>query len=121
MLSKRVRLALSAGVLGLALTATLTAAANADGAQSGARVVPACESAAVKVTEKDGKLIATVNGKEHEVARAAEVKPADSVPAVAAESGASGSGTDSGSAQAVAASELTPAATVPCGSEAAAE
>ncbi|WP_433213561.1 hypothetical protein [Microtetraspora malaysiensis] len=119
MLSKRVRLALSAGVLGVALTATLTAAANADEAPRPGPV--ACENADVTVTEQDGKLVATVDGKEVEataagtVTAAAVITPAKSVPAAPAASvaDADDSGASVGDASAVApmteATEVTPA------------
>ncbi|MFF3670434.1 hypothetical protein [Microtetraspora malaysiensis] len=133
MLSKRVRLALSAGVLGVALTATLTAAANADEAPRPGSV--ACVNGNVTVAEKDGKLVVTVDGKEVKVVRkevtgtaaavttpaesvSAEAVPAESVPAelVPATSGASESGTSAGDASAGtsvagAAVESTPALT----------
>ncbi|WP_067134518.1 hypothetical protein [Microtetraspora malaysiensis] len=88
MLSKRVRLALSAGVLGVALTATLTAAANADEAPRPGSVE--CVKGNVTVAEKDGKVVMTVDGKEVKVVRkdvtgtaAAVMTPAESVPAEA--------------------------------------
>ncbi|WP_067177382.1 hypothetical protein [Microtetraspora niveoalba] len=119
MLSKRARLALSAGVLGVALTTTLAAAASADEAPRPAPVV--CENADVTVTEKDGKLVGIVDGKEVEATAAAVVTPAKSVPAT---SGAADSGTGAGDASAaasvaVAAAVSTPART--CVSSAATE
>lgn len=135
MLSKRVRLALSVGVLGVALTTTLAAAANADETPKGTSVVSECKNADVTVTEKDGKLVATVDGKEVEVSAAAEVTPTDSVPAAKADSTDSagtskaseltpakvkaGAADSTDSAAASKASELTPAYTAPCASSAA--
>ncbi|WP_433346571.1 hypothetical protein ACQP25_27525 [Microtetraspora malaysiensis] len=113
MLSKRVRLALSVGVLGVALTTTLAAAANADEAPRPGAV--ACENANVTVTEQDGKLVVTVDGKEVEGTAAAVITPAKSVPAAPAGSvaDADDSGASVGDASAVApmteATEATPA------------
>ncbi|WP_433215022.1 hypothetical protein [Microtetraspora malaysiensis] len=73
MLSKRIRLALSAGALGVALAATLGAAANA-GEAPGAPAEAACTST-ITVTEKDGDFIAIVDGKEVEGVRVEKLTP----------------------------------------------
>ncbi|WP_433412477.1 hypothetical protein ACQP1V_25750 [Microtetraspora malaysiensis] len=119
MFSKRVRLALSVGVLGVALTTTLAAAANADEAPRPGSV--ACENADVTVTEKDGKLVATVDGKEAEGTAAAATTPAKSVPAASAasDSGTSAGNASAGTSVAGAAAETTPAYT--CASSTATE
>ncbi|OPG06470.1 hypothetical protein [Microbispora sp. GKU 823] len=87
MISKRMRAGLVAIGLGAALAATLTAAANADGASGGRTGVPVTSSCSqtLKVVERDGKLLLD------DGTGLRELKPGDrvrAVPAIPANPGA---------------------------------
>ncbi|XVQ87832.1 hypothetical protein ACQP2K_10545 [Microbispora siamensis] len=86
-ISKRMRAGLVAIGLGAALAATLTAAANADGASGGRTGVPETSSCSrtLKVVERDGKLLLD------DGTGLRELKPGDrvrAVPAIPAKPGA---------------------------------
>ncbi|WP_248959909.1 hypothetical protein [Sphaerisporangium perillae] len=85
MISKRMGSAISAAVLGVALAATLTAAASADEApRSGGRPtsgVTTCESPA-RIVEKDGKLLLDDGKEVRELKADDRVRAVPAIPAV---------------------------------------